>query len=114
MQERMKTASESVQKMAIAAFEYFSEQPERFRYAQIQAMKLPIGSGAIESLIRRVVNLRLKSSGKFWLPKHAELILYGRCQWSAGPWDVFAQGILDIGCNPSLPSDFYANLDMDR
>jgi hypothetical protein len=111
MKALMKKASESAQKMAIAPFEYFSEQPERFRYAQIQAMKLPIGSGAIESLIRQVVNLRLKSTGKFWLPKHAELILYGRCQWSAGPWDLFARSILNIGSNPSLPTDFYANLE---
>ena len=29
-------------------------------YARIAALKLPIGSGAIESAIRRVVNLRLK------------------------------------------------------
>jgi hypothetical protein len=113
MQALMLKASKQVQQMAIAAFEYFSEQPERFRYSQIQAMKLPIGSGAIESLIRQVVNLRLKSSGKFWLPKHAELILYGRCQWSAGPWDVFAQSILNIGSNPSLPKDFYTNLETE-
>jgi hypothetical protein len=29
-------------------------------YAKLMAMKLPIGSGAIESTVRRVVNLRLK------------------------------------------------------
>lgn len=34
-------------------------------------MKMPIGSGAIESLIRQVVNLRLKGNGKFWLQGNA-------------------------------------------
>lgn len=29
-------------------------------------MKLPLGSGAIESLMRQVVNCRLKGTGKFW------------------------------------------------
>lgn len=33
---------------------------ERLNYARILAKKLPIGSGAIESLIRQVVNLIMK------------------------------------------------------
>ncbi len=49
-------------------------------------MKLPIGSGAVESLIRQVVNLRLKGTGKFWLLCHAEIMLHARCQWAAGTW----------------------------
>jgi hypothetical protein len=79
---------------------YFSEQPQRFDYARVQAMKLPIGSGAIESLIRQVVNLRLKSTGKFWLPEHAEIVLHGRCQWAAGQWDSFCQRVLTAGLDP--------------
>src|SRR5512132_4068101 len=35
---------------------------KRMDYARIAALKLPIGSGAIESTIRRVVNLRLKGA----------------------------------------------------
>jgi hypothetical protein len=69
---------------------------------QIQAMKLPIGSGAIESLIRQVVNLRLKGNGKFWLPENAEIILHGRCQWAAGQWQQFSQRILTSGIIPQL------------
>ncbi len=49
-------------------------------------MKLPIGSGAVESLIRQVVNLRLKGTGKFWLLNHAFIMLHARCQWAAGTW----------------------------
>ena len=79
---------------------YFSEQPERFDYPQVLALNLPIGSGAIESLIRQVVNLRLKGAGKFWLPEHAEIILHGRCQWAAGQWDAFSNRVLTAGIDP--------------
>ena len=34
-----------------------------------------IGSGAIESTVRRVVNLRLKGPSLFWCRAHAEAIL---------------------------------------
>jgi hypothetical protein len=82
---------------------YFSDQPQRFAYPQVKAMNLPIGSGAIESLIRQVVNLRLKGNGKFWLPESAEIILHGRCQWAAGQWDQFCQRVLTSGIAPKLP-----------
>jgi hypothetical protein len=81
---------------------YFSDQLQRFAYAQVKAMNLPIGSGAIESLIRQVVNLRLKSNGKFWLPENAEIILHGRCQWAAGQWHQFSDRILTSGIDPKL------------
>jgi hypothetical protein len=92
------------QKKLNQQLQYFSEQPHRFAYAQVQALKLPIGSGAIESLIRQVVNLRLKGAGKFWLPNHAEIILHGRCQWAAGQWQQFCQQVLSAGLDPKLPS----------
>jgi hypothetical protein len=81
---------------------YFSVQPQRFAYPQVKALNLPIGSGAIESLIRQVVNLSLKGNGQFWLPEHAEIILHGRCQWAAGQWNVFSQRILTSGIAPKL------------
>ncbi len=50
----------------------------RLKYAQVLGEKLPIGSGAIESLIRQVVNLRMKGNSKFWLKENAEIMLYLR------------------------------------
>jgi len=78
---------------AASKLAYFRDQPQRFAYPQRKAMNLPIGSGAIESLIRQVVNLRLKGNGKFWLPENAEIILHGRCQWAAGQWNSFSRRI---------------------
>lgn len=73
----------------------------RLTYSQVAAMKMPIGSGAIESLIRQVVNLRLKGNGKFWLLENAEAILHARCQWAAGTWSTFCDEILTATLYPA-------------
>jgi hypothetical protein len=41
---------------------YFIRNQHRMKYQPIADLKLPIGSGAMESAIRRVVNLRLKGA----------------------------------------------------
>ena len=72
----------------------------RLNYAKIAELKLPIGSGAIESLVRQVVNLRMKGNGKFWSRNHAEIMLHARCQWTAGNWQTFSDSILTALINP--------------
>jgi hypothetical protein len=49
------------------------------RYNEVASRKLPLGSGAVESLIRQVVNLRMKGNSKFWLQNNAEIMLHLRC-----------------------------------
>jgi hypothetical protein len=51
----------------------------RLDYAKFRRRKLPVGSGAIESAIRRVINLRLKGNSLFWKEENAEgmLVLRG-------------------------------------
>ena len=46
----------------------FIKHQSRMAYAKLMAMKLPIGSGAIESTVRRIVNLRLKGPSIFHIP----------------------------------------------
>lgn len=92
------------------AIDFFEKQPERFHYACIKKLNWPIGSGAIESLIRQVVNLRVKGNGKFWLLHNAEWMIHGRCQWVAGQWDAFTKRVLTIGTNQDLSPDFYTKL----
>lgn len=72
----------------------------RLKYAQVSAQKLPIGSGAIESLIRQVVNLRIKGNSKFWLKNNAEIMLHLRCQWMAHSWDNFCDSIFTSFIHP--------------
>ena len=68
--------------------EYFIRNQSRMAYAQLLALKLPIGSGAIESAVRRVVNLRLKGPGIFWCRASAEAILLLRSYYKAGRWNL--------------------------
>ena len=68
---------------------YFRRNAGRGRmdYAQIARLKLPIGSGAIESAIRRVVNLRLKGASIYWHKQSAEAVLLLRSYYKAGRWN---------------------------
>lgn len=68
--------------------EYFTKNQHRMAYAELMALKLPIGSGAIESAVRRVVNLRLKGPSLFWCRASAEAILLLRSYYKAGRWNM--------------------------
>ena len=48
-------------------------------YAKFRRRQLPVGSGAIESAIRRVINLRMKGNSIYWNEENAEgmLVLRG-------------------------------------
>jgi hypothetical protein len=59
----------------------------RVKYPYFRSLGLPLGSGAIESSIRRVINLRLKGNGIFWREENAEAMLQVRSQVISGRWD---------------------------
>lgn len=59
----------------------------RLSYPHFRGLGIPLGSGAIESSIRRVINLRIKSNGMFWREPHAEQMLQVRAQVLTGRWD---------------------------
>lgn len=92
------TAREALQTL----YDYFATHRQRMAYKQLAEQHLPLGSGAVESLIRQVVNLRLKGAGKFWLQEHAEALLHARCWWAAGAWDQFRDLVLTIDLMPAL------------
>ena len=71
--------------------DYFIKNQSRMAYAKLLAMKLPIGSGAIESAVRRVINLRLKGPSLFWCRASAEAILLLRSYYKAGRWKMLKQ-----------------------
>lgn len=68
--------------------DYFVKNHSRMVYAEIMAMQMPIGSGAIESTVRRVVNLPLKGASIFWCRASAEAILLLRSYYKAGRWNL--------------------------
>lgn len=72
---------------------YFKNNKARMNYRCYRGRSQPIGSGAVESGIRRIVNLRLKGNGIFWGIKNVEGMLLLRCQLVAGRWKKFMASI---------------------
>jgi hypothetical protein len=56
----------------------------RMDYSISRDQKTPIGSGAVESAVRRVINLRVKSNATYWLRENAETMIRLRGWIKAG------------------------------
>jgi hypothetical protein len=59
----------------------------RLQYDCIRRRSMPMGSGAIESTIRRVINLRLKGNGIYWTEDNAEAVFQLRAAVVSGRWE---------------------------
>jgi hypothetical protein len=59
----------------------------RLKYPTFRGLGLPLGSGSIESNIRRVINLRLKGNAIYWLAENAEAMLQVRAYVLTDRWD---------------------------
>ncbi len=68
---------------------YFLKNITRMQYHNFKEKRIPTGSGFVESAIRRVINLRLKSAGIFWKKDTAESFLFLRSQLLSGRWEIF-------------------------
>ncbi len=67
---------------------YFVNNRERLCYKEVAVLKMSIGSGAIESAVRRVINLRLKGPCIFWKEDTAEEVLLLRAYYKSGRWNL--------------------------
>lgn len=65
---------------------YFIRNRHRLKFNTARRRRLPMGSGPMESAIRRVVNLRLKGAGIFWHENNADAMLLLRSFYKAGRW----------------------------
>jgi hypothetical protein len=65
----------------------------RLKYPTFRGQGLPLGSGSIESCIRRVVNLRMKGNGIYWKEPNAEAMLQVRSQMLSERWDSRLQEV---------------------
>ena len=74
-------------KAILSHADYFDRNRSRMQYRTLKDLGLPRGSGIVESAIRRVINLRIKSPGKFWTADNAEAALHLRSYLKAGHWD---------------------------
>jgi hypothetical protein len=59
----------------------------RLRYNRFRRRGVPMGSGAIESTIRRVIKLRLKGRGISWTEDNAEAVFQLRAAVVSGRWE---------------------------
>lgn len=81
-------------RQALTTLAHFDQHAQRMRYHDFKQQGLPIGSGHVESAIRRVVNLRLKAPGTFWKEAQAEHFLFLRSQLISGRWAIFFQNVV--------------------
>jgi len=98
--------SRKKRKQALTKYKnYFVDNYRRMQYASFRHLGIPTGSGCVESAIRRVINLRLKSPGIFWKRKTAETMLFLRSALLCGRWKIMLNNLLAlnrgdlIGCH---------------
>lgn len=76
-------------------------------YARFRRRGVPLGSGAIESAIRRVINLRLKGNSISWYEGNAEGMLLLRCLVLSNRWDdTFVQISVSLASDRRLDWTF--------
>jgi hypothetical protein len=63
------------------------------QYLMFKRRGLPIGSGAVESTVRRVVNLRLKSNAMYWQEENAEAIFAIRAALLSDRWEPLLNAV---------------------
>jgi hypothetical protein len=63
----------------------------RLRYDCFRCRGVPRGSGAIESTIRRVINLRLKGNSIYWTQENAEAVFQLRAAVVSGRWEEIVE-----------------------
>src|SRR5213075_2916010 len=76
------------------ALGYVETHAHRMQYVTLEALKLPIGSGQVESAVRRVVNLRFKAPGSFWTETTVSGLMHLRAAFKAGRWDEIMSGVI--------------------
>jgi len=83
--------------------EYLKKHLAHMDYKRLRRCALPMGSGAIESAIRRVVNQRLKGNGIMWLKENAEAMLVLRAAALTDRWEESLEhASSSMACNRRL------------
>lgn len=101
--EKIKEATAGRSKVLHRERKYFLSHRNHLDYAVAEMESLPRGSGAVESAIRRVVNLRLKGAGIFWHLDTANELIFLRSFHKAGRWEniegwaTSVESLLDMG-----------------
>ena len=71
------------------AIGYFTTHATRMDYPHFRALHLPIGSGAVESSCKTLIEEREKGAGMRWLKPDAQTVASLRALWRSGRWKAF-------------------------
>jgi len=77
--------------------QYLIDHKEHLNYAELEEKGLALGSGEVESAMRRVVNQRLKGNGTLWTGEMVEGMLTLRCYLKAGWWEKLEESVTAEG-----------------
>lgn len=95
VQEAWRTLATTHRSKAIPrALGYVETHAHRMRYVTLEKRQLPIGSGQVESAVRRVINLRFKAPGSFWREPTVSGLMHLRAAFKAGRWDEIMRGVV--------------------
>jgi hypothetical protein len=95
VQEALRTLATTHRSKAIPrALGYVETHAHRMRYVTLEARKLSIGSGQVESAVRRVINLRFKAPGSFWREMTVSGLMHLRAAFKTGRWDEIMFGVI--------------------
>jgi len=72
-----------------AAWRYFSNRLDQFDYPRALALNLPVGSGAVESSHRYLVQARLKRPGAWWRENIAQAMMNLRVMRHNQLWEAY-------------------------
>ena len=85
VQEALRALATTYRSKAIPrALRYVEAHAHRMRYVTLEARQLSIGSGQVESAVRRVINLRFKAPGSFWTETTVSGLMHLRAAFKAG------------------------------
>jgi hypothetical protein len=76
------------------AIAYFEKHAHPMRYVYLDESKLPVGSGQVESAVRRVINLRFKAPGTFWNEVQVGGLMHLRACFKARRWEEMMERVL--------------------
>ena len=74
---------------------YFEKHWDKMKYDSFKKGRIPLGSGAMESCVRRVINLRFKGNGIFWKIETLEGRIHLRAQLLSKKWTVYIPAVLE-------------------
>jgi len=95
VQEALRALATTYRSQAIArALRDVEAHAHRMRYVTLEACQLSIGSGQVESAVRRVINLRFKAPGSFWTETTVSGLMHLRAAFKAGRWDEIMMGVI--------------------